>query len=590
MVKNEKTTLGRSLVKHHNHMIQESKEKGQYYKNLQKKVLESVTEVSDIDAIIEQAEEAERLFTINHSNTTPLPINVDTNSSSSTIAAEEWREQQKIEEALHASSLQVPRRPPWTPEMSVEELDANEKQAFLNWRRMLVSLEENEKLVLTPFEKNLDIWRQLWRVLERSDLIVMVVDARDPLFYRCPDLEAYAQEIDEHKKIMLLVNKADLLPSDVREKWAEYFRQNDILFVFWSAIVATATLEGKVLKEQWRKPDNWQKTDDPEVVIYGRDELLSRLQFEAQEIVKVRNSKAASDASSSRSLTVDSQHDRAVVGFVGYPNVGKSSTINALVGQKRTGVTSTPGKTKHFQTLIISDELMLCDCPGLVFPSFSSSRYEMIACGVLPIDRMTEHREAIKVVADKVPRHVIESVYNISLPKPKPYERQSRPPHASELLRAFCASRGYVASSGLPDETKAARMILKDYIGGKLPHFALPPGMTKDDEPEIEDTPETGTLEGSDSEDSTVEDETESEQVPGINDVLDDLSSFDLANGLKSSKKEMAKKQTASHKQHKKPQRKKDRTWRVKNTEDGDGMPVVKVYQKPANTGPLKMR
>ncbi|XP_048621385.1 GTPase LSG1-1-like [Brassica napus] len=50
-------------------------------------------------------------------------------------------------------------------------------------------LEENEKLVLTPFEKNLDICRQLWRVLERSDLIVMVVDARDTLFYRCPDLE-----------------------------------------------------------------------------------------------------------------------------------------------------------------------------------------------------------------------------------------------------------------------------------------------------------------------------------------------------------------------------------------------------------------
>lgn len=71
----EKTMLGRSLVKHHNHMIQDSKDKGKYYKNLQKKVLESVTEVSDIDAIIEQAEEAERLFIINHSNTTPLAIN-----------------------------------------------------------------------------------------------------------------------------------------------------------------------------------------------------------------------------------------------------------------------------------------------------------------------------------------------------------------------------------------------------------------------------------------------------------------------------------------------------------------------------------
>ena len=32
-------------------------------------------------------------------------------------------------------------------------------------------LEENERLVLTPFEKNLDIWRQLWRVVERSDLV-----------------------------------------------------------------------------------------------------------------------------------------------------------------------------------------------------------------------------------------------------------------------------------------------------------------------------------------------------------------------------------------------------------------------------------
>lgn len=70
-----------------------------------------------------------------------------------------------------------------------------------------------------------------------------------------------------------------------------------------------------------------------------------------------------------------------IVGFVGYPNVGKSSTISALVGEKRTGVTSTPGKTKHFQTSIISDKIILCDCSGLVFPSFTISRYKMIASG-----------------------------------------------------------------------------------------------------------------------------------------------------------------------------------------------------------------
>lgn len=33
-------------------------------------------------------------------------------------------------------------------------------------------LEDDEGLVLTPFEKNLEVWRQLWRVLERSDIVV----------------------------------------------------------------------------------------------------------------------------------------------------------------------------------------------------------------------------------------------------------------------------------------------------------------------------------------------------------------------------------------------------------------------------------
>jgi large subunit GTPase 1 len=52
------------------------------------------------------------------------------------------------------------------------------------------------------------------------------------------------------------------------------------------------------------------------------------------------------------------------IGLVGYPNVGKSSTINALFGAKKTAVAPTPGKTKHFQTLIVSPSLCLCDCPG----------------------------------------------------------------------------------------------------------------------------------------------------------------------------------------------------------------------------------
>ncbi|KAL2328397.1 hypothetical protein Fmac_021824 [Flemingia macrophylla] len=599
----QKTGLGRALVRQHNHMIQQSKEKSRFYR---KKVLESYTEVSDIDAIIEQSD----------------LITLDPASVSDETTPEEARRQQKREEALHAASLRVPRRPPWTPSMSAEELHDSETQAFLVWRRGLarlvlfnlisrflgssknallgnsfaisnVMLEENKKLVLTPFEKNLDIWRQLWRVVERSDLLVMVVDSRDPLFYRCPDLEAYAREVDEHKRTLLLVNKADLLPASIREKWAEYFRANDILFIFWSAKAATAVLEGKKLGLSW-EDDNMGRPNSPDTKIYGRDELLARLQSEAEEIVDRRRNSGSSDAAPSNvkspaeNAAGSSSSSNVIVGFVGYPNVGKSSTINALVGQKRTGVTSTPGKTKHFQTLIISDKLTLCDCPGLVFPSFSSSRYEMIACGVLPIDRMTEHRESVQVVADRVPRHVIEEIYKIRLAKPKPYESQYRPPLASELLRAYCASRGYVASSGLPDETRAARQILKDYIDGKLPHYEMPPGAS-DEEQALEDPTghDSVDLQASDSSGIENSSDVESELAPNLEHVLDDLNSFDMANGL-APKNVGVKKSKASDKHHKKPQRKKDRSWRAGN-EDSDGMPVARFFQKPANTGPRKV-
>lgn len=62
MGKSDKSGLGRALVKHHNHKIQESKEKGQLYYKQHKKVLESVTEVTDIDAVIHEADEVVRLF------------------------------------------------------------------------------------------------------------------------------------------------------------------------------------------------------------------------------------------------------------------------------------------------------------------------------------------------------------------------------------------------------------------------------------------------------------------------------------------------------------------------------------------------
>jgi large subunit GTPase 1 len=168
------------------------------------------------------------------------------------------------------------------------------------------------------------------------------------------------------------------------------------------------------------------------------------------------------------------QEGQVKVGFVGYPNVGKSSLINVLCGRKRVGVTSTPGKTKHLQTVPLNDKITLFDCPGLVFPSFVSSRAEMVTCGVLPIDNLTDFMSPIELLCSRVPSSVFEQTYGLKLGGRVP---------ASYLLSALSTERGYYNGAGLPDQTKAARFILKDYVRGKLLYCHLPPGNEAESEP-----------------------------------------------------------------------------------------------------------
>lgn len=61
----------------------------------------------------------------------------------------------------------------------------------------------------------------------------------------------------------------------------------------------------------------------------------------------------------------------------GFPNVGKSSVINSLVGKKVVSVSRTPGHTKYFQTYYLTQTVKLCDCPGLVFPSRVSKQLQV---------------------------------------------------------------------------------------------------------------------------------------------------------------------------------------------------------------------
>lgn len=83
------------------------------------------------------------------------------------------------------------------------ELDEVEMDEFLRWRRKLASMEE-QGVVLTPYERNIEVWRQLWRVIERSDIVLQIVDGRSPMFFRCKDLEKYIKEVSAEKRVRLL--------------------------------------------------------------------------------------------------------------------------------------------------------------------------------------------------------------------------------------------------------------------------------------------------------------------------------------------------------------------------------------------------
>ncbi|EWM29579.1 lsg1p [Nannochloropsis gaditana] len=370
--------------------------------------------------------------------------------------------------------LKVPRRPKWHTGMSAAALDRAEKASFLEWRREIAQLEETsgERAKVTPFEKNLEVWRQLWRVLERSHVIVQIVDARDPLFYYSEDLHAYAAEMHPARECLVLVNKADYLTPAQRGEWAAYFQKRGWNHAFFSARSAQELLTVQARKE--------------------RTELIARLKGLAARV---------GGAFAAAALEAGHAAGKPTVGMVGFPNVGKSSVINVLMGvtplehdRVRVAVSSTPGKTKHFQTLPLDPETMLCDCPGLVFPSFVATTADMVCAGVLPINQLREHMAPVELLCRRLPGPLLRRAYGL---KEQTKDGEETPALASakesggsssgcETARTFlgdlCGARGYwTQGSGVADVNRAARMVLRDYVEGRLVYSHPPPGLTAEE-------------------------------------------------------------------------------------------------------------
>ncbi|KAM4772479.1 large subunit GTPase 1 homolog [Rhinophrynus dorsalis] len=482
--------------------------------------LQSVTEQSSIDDFLATAELAGTEFVAEKLNIKFVPAEARTGL----LTSEETKRIHKLQEE-NKQFLCIPRRPHWDENTSAEALKQSERENFLEWRRQLAQLEEEKKLILTPFERNLDFWRQLWRVIERSDVVVQIVDARNPLLFRCQDLERYVKQINAHKENIILINKADLLSEQQRQSWAEFFEKESVKVVFWSALAEGQRLAAESKGEQLEdvREDEEESTDDEESedctencttredLGYGGDtsdeyedceddEGWQTCSEDAEEerIIMDQEPKRTQDkviCNHSHLVERDElleifksihsgqriKEEQITVGLVGYPNVGKSSTINTILGNKKVSVSATPGHTKHFQTLYVAPGLCLCDCPGLVMPSFVSTKAEMICSGILPIDQMRDHIPPISLIAHRIPRHVLEAIYGINIIRPREDEDQDRAPTSEELLSAYGYMRGFMTAHGQPDQPRSARYILKDYVNGKLLYCHPPPGIEPSD-------------------------------------------------------------------------------------------------------------
>ncbi|KAI8621922.1 hypothetical protein BC830DRAFT_1211636 [Chytriomyces sp. MP71] len=546
--------------------------------------MQSITQENDLDAFLTTATLAGTEFTAEKLN---IEVIAKDTHNPYLLSHSEEQETLKLHKQ-HKSQLTVPRRPVWDGVANAEIQQRRERETFLDWRRGLVALEEEKGLLMTPYERNLEVWRQLWRVLEKSDTVVQIVDARNPTLFRSSDLETYVRQVDPRKGNLLLINKADMLTVRQREAWATYFEKEGVEYVFFSAALAKRRLEEeaeaeaaeaervereameKQVKDEIRKmglglnsstsaaigPEKKKGASlfaslrdmaadeddmDDDEGEQAKPELGEKMEENAVEEEDqegededvdmdegVRNATDAVKSSTASKATPNDQstvyisnawqkggslgdeperirilscdelldliakkcptplrpgEKKVTIGFVGYPNVGKSSTLNALVGSKKVTVSSTPGKTKHFQTIHLDDSTVLCDCPGLVFPSFATSKAEMVVNGILPIDQLREHTGPATLVAQRIPKHALQTIYGIRI---RAFDSEGNldpnaPINGAQLCAAYAVARGFKkAGQGNPDEARAARYILKDYVLGKL-LFCHPPSNGKYD-------------------------------------------------------------------------------------------------------------
>ncbi|CCM03995.1 uncharacterized protein FIBRA_06151 [Fibroporia radiculosa] len=291
----------------------------------------------------------------------------------------------------------------------------------------------------------------LGAVLELADVVVQVLDARDPLSYRSSHIE----EAMGDKTVLYVLNKIEACPREAISSWAATLRSRHPTVIFRSASAFLSTTPEPTAKGKGKA-----RADDA----WGVDAVLAFLSQAAK--------KKGGD-------------DPLVVAVVGVTNTGKSSFINSLLGKaalptynpSSTG-TDSPTTTTHAQEVTLAIEgtqVRLIDTPGLAWQApagHSAEESERLRAQDILLrsrGRMERLKDPAPVVSELVARATREDLmlfYNL------PAFAEGDP---TAFLSGVARSHALIKKGGVPDLAGAARIVLRDWSTGTFPRYAVPP-------------------------------------------------------------------------------------------------------------------
>ncbi|KFO57974.1 Guanine nucleotide-binding protein-like 3, partial [Corvus brachyrhynchos] len=280
--------------------------------------------------------------------------------------------------------------------------------------------------------------RELMKVLEASDVVLEVLDARDPMGCRCPQLEQAVTCSGGNKKLLLVLNKIDLVPKDNLEKWLNYLKKEFPTVAFKSATM----MKDKTMVTKRRARVDFSETSQ----YFGSKCLLKLL----QEYSKTQ--------------------DKGIqVGVVGFPNVGKSSIINSLKGKRACNVGLARGVTKSMQIVHLDKQTKMLDSPSIIAdPSNSTLALALRSIIDTEGSDSADVLEGVNAIINHCSKQQIMMHYNIP---------DFRDPE--EFLSLLAQKRGMLKKGGVPDIENMAKLVLCDWTGARIKYYSQPPGFQK---------------------------------------------------------------------------------------------------------------